>query len=71
MKVAVQFTPDEELEAMDIILQRSPGMILPGHVYLLEDAVVCELHDAGVHFRVLSRESVVSDIQGAASGERI
>lgn len=50
MKRIIQFTESDELKALPILLRHSPGTILPNRTYVLEDAAVTALENAGVIF---------------------
>lgn len=71
MKIAVQFTKNEELKALPIILRHSSGLILRDRTYVLYEDVLKLLRDAGVKYRELGREGAITDLEGAASGKRI
>ena len=70
MKIAVQFTAKEELKALPILLRHSPGMILPGAIYILSTGAVDALRKAGVRFTQLTSE-IVPRIEDAVTGVRI
>lgn len=71
MKVAVRFTANEELKAVPILMRHSPGMMLPGDIYVVSVEAVDALRQAGVQFTELTSEAIPADVQGIASGERI
>ena len=71
MEQVVQFSEREEVKALPVLLRHSPGVALPDRVYVLSQEAVQALHDAGVHFRELSRTGLAPAGQGATSGERI
>jgi hypothetical protein len=71
MKVAVRFSAAEELKAAPILMRHSPGMMLPGDIYVLSEEAVTALREAGVRFSEVTSETVPPDLQGATSGERI
>jgi hypothetical protein len=71
MRVVIQFTPQEELKALDVLLRHSPGMILPDRRYVVSVEATKALRDAGVKFRELGREPDAPTLQGVARGERI
>ena len=57
MKLVVRFTAEEELRALRVLLRHSPGSVLPERTYILEDAAVRELQDAGVTFTEVTSEA--------------
>ncbi|MBX9580707.1 MAG: hypothetical protein K2X87_10400 [Gemmataceae bacterium] len=71
MKVAVRFTDREELKALPILFRHSPGIMLPGNVYVLSPEALAALRAAGVRFAMLTSESAPPGPEGAATGERI
>jgi hypothetical protein len=56
MKVAVRFTTEEELKAVPIVMRHSPGMILPGDIYVISEEAVAALREAGVRFTEVTSE---------------
>ena len=66
MKVAIRMSAREEVKALPILLRHSPGMILPDRTYILGDAAVQSLRQAGVRFTEISRDS-----EAAFTGERL
>jgi acetaldehyde dehydrogenase (acetylating) len=71
MKIAIQLTSREELKALPILMEHSPGMMLRDRVYLLSEQAVDALQAAGVRFSVLSRESNIPSLNGVLPGERV
>lgn len=71
MKIVIQLSSREEAKALPILLRHSPGMVLPNRTYVLNEAAVQALRQAGVHFTELSREGVAPGLEGAATGERV
>ena len=71
MKVAVRFTAKEELKAIPILMRHSPGMMLPGDIYVISVEAVAALRDAWVRFTEVTSESAPPGMEGVASGERI
>jgi hypothetical protein len=53
MKVVVQFSAREELKALPILLRHSPGMVMPERTYILSEAAVDSLRQAGIRFKML------------------
>jgi hypothetical protein len=70
MKVIIRLSKDEEVKALPILLRHSPGMILPERTYVLSDATLGLLREAGIRFRQLSGEAVAPCLEEAA-GERV
>lgn len=71
MKIVIQLSRREEIKALPILLRHSPGMVLPNRTYVLSEAAVHALRQAGVQFTELSREGNAPGLEGATSGERI
>jgi hypothetical protein len=71
MKVAVRFTAKEELKAVPILMRHSPGMMLPGDIYVISVEAAEALRRAGVQFTEVTSEETPAGLQGAATGERI
>jgi hypothetical protein len=71
MKVAVRFTAQEELKAVPILMRHSPGMMLPGDIYVISAEAAEALRQAGVRFTEVTSEAPPPGLQGVATGERI
>jgi hypothetical protein len=71
MRIIIQFSPQEELKALDILLRHSPGMILPDRRYVVSVEAAKALRDAGVKFRELGSEVDAPTLEEVARGERI
>jgi hypothetical protein len=71
MKIAIRFTAKEESKAVPILMRHSPGMMLPGDIYLLSEEAVAALRDAGVRFTEVTSEVASPGLEGATTGERI
>jgi hypothetical protein len=71
MRIAVRFTKAEELKAVPILMRHSPGMMLPGDVYVISSEAAEALREAGVRFTEVTSETAPPSREGAASGERI
>jgi hypothetical protein len=56
MHVAIQFSSQEELKALPILLRHSPGRILPGRHYVVSVAAARALCKAGINFRKIEVE---------------
>jgi hypothetical protein len=57
MSVVICLTAKEELKALPIILRHSPGTILPHRTYVLSEASVAALREAGIRFTTLGETS--------------
>ncbi|HEX4592388.1 MAG TPA: hypothetical protein VH120_20830 [Gemmataceae bacterium] len=68
MKVAIEVDPRDKARAWGLLVRGSPGMVLPGGVFVISEDAVRALREAGVKFTELSREGSLS---GATAGERI
>ena len=71
MKIAVRFTKAEELKAVSILMRHSPGMMLPGDVYVISTEAAAALRNAGVRFTEVTSSTAPLDREGVTSGERI
>jgi hypothetical protein len=71
MKLAVRFSKREEVKAVPILVRHSPGMILPGRIYVISPEAAQALRDEGIKFQEVSTEVNPPDLQGAKPGERI
>jgi hypothetical protein len=70
MKVIIQMSREEEAKAIPILLRHSQGMILPQGTYVISDAALKALRQAGVQVSELSREAGVLNLEEVA-GERV
>jgi hypothetical protein len=70
VKVIIQLTPDQEAKALPILLRHSPGMVLPGHIYVLSEDAMKALRNGGIRFSELSREAAAPRLEEAL-GERV
>ncbi|HEX4589713.1 MAG TPA: hypothetical protein VH120_07275 [Gemmataceae bacterium] len=68
MKVAIEVDARDSAKAWAMLVRGTPGMALPGRVFIVSEAAVRALRKAGVRFTELSREG---NLSGAAAGERI
>ena len=68
MKVAIEVDRRDKAKAWGVLVRGSPGMALPGGVFVVSEEAVRALRKAGVRFTELSREG---NLSGAAAGERI
>jgi hypothetical protein len=71
MKTIIQMTEAEEAKALPILLRHSPGTVLPHRIYVVSEDAAKQLHQAGIQFTELSRESNAPRLEGVGSGERI
>lgn len=71
MNVAVRFSKKEELKAVPILMRHSPGMMLPGDIYVLSPEAVEALREAGVRFTEVTSETAPPGLEGVGRGERI
>jgi hypothetical protein len=71
MNIAVRFSKAEELKAVPILMRYSPGMMLPGDIYVISPEAAEALRKAGVRFTEVTSETAPPGGEGAASGERI
>lgn len=61
MQVTIQFTEREELRALATLLRHSPGRILPGRRYVVDEAVPGLLRTLGVRFKMVGPKTSSSD----------
>lgn len=71
MKITIRLSESEEAKALPILYRRFSGMVLPGHVYVLDDSAVAALRDAGVELEELAAEGSAPNLAGALNGERV
>lgn len=57
MSIVLQFTAEEEVKAIPILLRHSPGAILPNRTYLVDQGLVALLRDAQITFREMTSPS--------------
>lgn len=67
MKVIIRLSELEELKALPILLRHSPGMVLPGRVYVIDAAALSALREASVQCQVVAADGC----QPSAAGVRI
>jgi len=70
MKAAIHLSMEKEAKALPILLRHSPGMVLPGRIYLLSQDVLKALRTAGIRFSELSREAASPGLEEVV-GERV
>jgi hypothetical protein len=71
VNVVVQFSEEEELKALGILLRHSPGTILPNRTYILEAAALQALREAGISFRQIQPQLNLPVVEDLSIGERI
>jgi hypothetical protein len=71
VRVVIQFSAQEELKALDILLRHSPAMILPERRYVVNVEAAKALREAGVKFRKLASEAHAPALRRVSRGERI
>ncbi len=71
MSAILQFSSDDEAKALPILLRHSPGTVLANRTYVVEDAVVNELRNAGVAFQEVAPTLNLSFAEDNPIGERI
>jgi hypothetical protein len=71
MKVVIQLTQVDEAKALPILLRHSPGTVLSNRTYIIDEAAVTKMREAGIRFMELSRESNAPSLEGVGSSERI
>jgi hypothetical protein len=71
MRVVIRLSARAETKALPVLLRHSPGMVLPDRTYVLTEAAVQALRQAGVRFTELSRQEESFDSGGAERGEKI
>jgi hypothetical protein len=71
MKTIIQMSEAEEAKALPLLLRHSPATVLPNRIYVVSEEAAKKLHEAGVQFTELSRESNMPSLEGVGSGERI
>ena len=71
MMVMVQFSADEELKALPLLLRGTSGRILKGRRYVIDDSAVKMLKKAGVRFKTVSGNGIKPKPRGAAGHEGV
>jgi hypothetical protein len=71
VNTVVQFSSEEELKALEILLRHSPGTILPDRTYVISTSAAQALRDAGVSFREIQPQLNLPNVEGFYVGERI
>ena len=71
MNVIIQFSKEEELRALPILLRHSPGTVLRDRTYIISKEAAQQLRREGVKFDEVTRTPEEICLQGAESGERI
>jgi len=67
----VQFSAEEELKALGILLRHSPGTILPNRTYVIDVSAAQALRDAGILFREIPPQINLPVVEDLSIGERI
>jgi hypothetical protein len=65
MNVAIRLSRRAELKALPILYRHSPGMMLPGRIYIVRAEAARALRQAGVSFTELCREAIIPDLSKA------
>jgi hypothetical protein len=71
VNVVVQFSEEEELKSLGILLRHSPGTILRNRTYIIEASAMQALREAGVSFRQIQPQLNLPVIEESSIGERI
>jgi hypothetical protein len=71
MSVVLQFTADEEAQALPILLRHSPGSILPNRTYVIGESAAQALRDAGISYREVRPQLNLPTVEDISIGERI
>jgi hypothetical protein len=71
VNIVVQFSAEEELKALGILLRHSPGTILPNRTYIIETSAAQALRDAGISFRQIQPQLNLPVVEDSSIGERI
>jgi hypothetical protein len=64
----IQLSEREEAKALPILLRKSPGVALRNRTYVLSQAAIDALRQAGVTFRKLSRNGIRAASEGITNG---
>jgi hypothetical protein len=68
MKIVIRITARDSAKAWGILVRHSPGMALRNREFIVSEEAVRALEQAGIKFRVVSREGIHS---GETTGERV
>jgi hypothetical protein len=71
VNIVVQFTAEEELKALGILLRHSPGTILADRTYVIGSSAAQALREAGVAFREIQPQITLPVVEDLTIGERI
>jgi hypothetical protein len=71
MKILIQLSEREEAKALPILLRQSPGVALHNRMYVVMRPALEALREAGIAFRIVSRNENSFADRGATAGERI
>jgi hypothetical protein len=71
MNRIIQFTADEEIKALAVLLRHSPGTVLPNRTYVVADAAAQALKSAGITYREITPQLSVPTVEGLTVGERV
>jgi hypothetical protein len=71
VNVVIQFSTEEEVKALAVLLRHSPGTILPNRTYVIGDAAAQALRDAGIKFLEIQPQLNLPAVEDFSIGERI
>ena len=71
MRLVVRVSAKDEEKAWGLLVRHSPGTALPNRTFILSEDAVRALHDAGIKFKVISKEPGSPTGGGKVSGKRI
>jgi hypothetical protein len=58
MNVVIRVSSEDRAKAWGILVRHSPGTALPDNTFLVSNAAIGALHDAGVAFTEIARAEV-------------
>jgi hypothetical protein len=71
VNVVVQFSAEEELKALEIVLRHSPGTALADRTYVISSSAAEALRNAGISFHEIRPQLNLPVIEDMPVGERI
>jgi hypothetical protein len=71
VNIVIQFSEEEELKALGLLLRHSPGAVLPNRTYVVGVAAAQALRDEGISFREVQPQLNLPVVEDFPIGERI
>jgi hypothetical protein len=71
MNVVIQIAEQDDARAWGLLQRHSPGIALPNRTFVVSEAVIVALRQAGIAFDILSNTPIAPREEGVVTGERI